>query len=85
MDEPSVPLEAESAEQWVQQVEITCSVLVEVARLFGLTLNFQQGKTEAVLLILGSDVATVCSCLAADGSADVDLLSGGGAVMVVAA
>ncbi len=84
MDDLAVPLSADSSMQLLADIEVACSVLVEVARWFGMEINLLAGKTEAVVLLAGAGAVEARDFLGAaevhgyDGAPVLPLSSGGG-------
>ncbi len=56
MDVLAVPTEAGSCTELLAHVDVVCSTLVELGRLFGLLVNFSSGKSQAIVLLTGSAV-----------------------------
>ncbi len=61
MDDLAIPLTAATAPEIFENIEVTCSILVDLGRTIGLAIDFASRKTEAIALLL-----TLLSCEAAD-------------------
>ena len=57
MDDTALPMEADIAEDIFAKLECGADALMKVASAFGLTINFSEGKTEAVIGLHGRGLA----------------------------
>ncbi len=65
MDDLAILLAPDSSIELTQHVQVTCAIVVNPAKLFGLAVNFAPGKTEVLFHVAGRGVVAVKRALGA--------------------